>query len=320
MPQFKTFGIISALLVLAAGGCTTGQQLTMPPPGGSPAPSSVVYVSSFNSPAMLAIISLPVTASSTPTYITPTGLADPAELRFDKLLNLWAANDSVTSPAGVGYNRPLTNASSPFASVNIPTPSAPDAIAFDASGNLWVADGNLGKVYEFTGPFSGTTTPTPAVTLTGLNGPAGLAFDAAGNLYVANLGTSSVLIFNPPFTNGEAPTGSPITGLTEPDGIAFDASANLYIANFGGSIARKNAPTAGGGAAEITDTAKTMLSPSDIALDASGNLYATDLQQSKLFVFPTATAAFSATLAPSVTLTLTGFGAAHASGVAVGPP
>jgi len=322
MTRVLGFGIaaLGAISIAGFAGCN-GSGVVLPFPSSSPSPQ-VVYVSAFGT-SNLAIIPLPVTNVSVPTYISPTGLIASVQLTFDGSKNLWSMDDTTSSPAAVGYNRPLSGASSPFASVNIPTPAFPTAIAFDSSGNLWVTDGGQNKVFEFAGPtFSGTTSPTPAITLsTGVSGPDGLAFDTAGNLYVSNNGTNTVLIFDAPLTNGESPTLAPITGLHGPAGITFDASGNLYVANFSnGSIARKNAPTAGGGAVETTDTATTITSAEGLAFDASGNLYATDLQHSTLNVFPLATSAFSATLAPSVTLTLTGFGASSSGGVAVGPP
>ena len=57
----------------------------------------------------------------------------------------------------------------------------PDALAFDASGNLFVANSGNDTVSEFA---PGSTTPT--ATLSGLNRPIALAFDASGNLFVAN--------------------------------------------------------------------------------------------------------------------------------------
>ena len=58
----------------------------------------------------------------------------------------------------------------------------PDALAFDSSGNLYVANcSGSNTVSEFA---PGSTTPT--ATLTGLNDPEALAFDSSGNLYVAN--------------------------------------------------------------------------------------------------------------------------------------
>ena len=59
--------------------------------------------------------------------------------------------------------------------------NGPDALAFDSSGNLYVANGDGTTVSEFA---PGSTTPT--ATLTGLNDPEALAFDSSGNLYVAN--------------------------------------------------------------------------------------------------------------------------------------
>ena len=57
----------------------------------------------------------------------------------------------------------------------------PEALAFDTSGNLYVANYGNNTVSKFA---PGSTTPT--ATLTGLSGPDALAFDASGNLYVAN--------------------------------------------------------------------------------------------------------------------------------------
>jgi DNA-binding beta-propeller fold protein YncE len=75
----------------------------------------------------------------------------------------------------------------------------PRAIAFDGTGDLWLADAT-GKLLEFAAAdlgMSGILTPkviitaTPVVTLDGialsLDFPEGVAFDPAGNLWVANL-------------------------------------------------------------------------------------------------------------------------------------
>ena len=64
-------------------------------------------------------------------------------------------------------------------------------LAFDAAGNLYVANFNGNTVSEFscTGASKGTFA-------SGLSVPVGLAFDAVGNLYVANRGTNSVLEFS----------------------------------------------------------------------------------------------------------------------------
>ncbi len=72
------------------------------------------------------------------------------------------------------------------------------ALAFDASGNLYVANytgnGHIGSVNIYT---PGAT--TPRASLSGVNGPGALIFDGGGNLYVANTnnGSYSVSRFSP---------------------------------------------------------------------------------------------------------------------------
>ena len=65
-----------------------------------------------------------------------------------------------------------------FASTGL---SFPTGLAFDAAGNLFVANAGTGAVTKFsaTGTFVGTFA-------SGLAGPQGLAFDSAGNLYVTS--------------------------------------------------------------------------------------------------------------------------------------
>ena len=63
--------------------------------------------------------------------------------------------------------------------------SDPVALAFDSSGNLYVANQDGNTVSKFA---PGST--TASATLTGLNRPDALAFDSSGNLYVANVATA----------------------------------------------------------------------------------------------------------------------------------
>ena len=146
------------------------------------------------------------------------------------------------------------------------------ALAFDASGNLYVANEGNGTVSEFA---PGSTTPT--ATLTGLSYPVALAFDASGNLYVANDDrhdgeqvrsgehhahrhphraelsrspwrstpaatstwptTSSGTVSK--FAPGSTTPTATLTGLNDPDALAFDSSGNLYVANWAAAMARR---------------------------------------------------------------------------------
>jgi hypothetical protein len=111
-------------------------------------------------------------------------------------------------------------------------------IAFDANGNLWVANGgqaNYSSVVEFSAAqLAASGSPAPNVTLTpnagSLNQPAGLAFDASGDLWVSNMGANTVVEFTP---SQIASSGSPTPGVTVsgpslngPAGLAFDPPAS----------------------------------------------------------------------------------------------
>jgi len=75
----------------------------------------------------------------------------------------------------------------PTVSTFFSTLNDPAGVAFDAAGNLYVAN-------ELSNTIS-KVTPAGAVTTfvsSGLSYPAGLAFDAAGNLYVANEGSNTI--------------------------------------------------------------------------------------------------------------------------------
>src|SRR5207253_2507024 len=96
-----------------------------------------------------------------------------------------------------------------------------DALAFDAAGNLYVANYNLNTVSKFA---PGAT--TAGAILTGVSQPDALAFDTLGNLYVANYsGTVSK------FAPGAA--GATTLPASKPDALAVDGGGNLYVANLG---------------------------------------------------------------------------------------
>ncbi len=109
--------------------------------------------------------------------------------------------------------------------------TTPTGLAFDASGNLYVADygtGANGTTVTKIAPGGGTG----AVWGTGLSGPNGLAFDASGVLYVSNAGNGSAGngSLSTVGVNGGA-ASSWVTGLNAPYGLAFDSSGSLYVAN-----------------------------------------------------------------------------------------
>jgi len=102
-------------------------------------------------------------------------------------------------------------------------------LAFDSTGNLYVADGDAQTVYKFAPNGTRSVFVGPSVFAPGEN-PVGLAFDSSGNLFVSIetftvSGADSIVYFTP---TGVKNTFA--TGLTTPRGLAFDSSGNLFVA------------------------------------------------------------------------------------------
>jgi streptogramin lyase len=96
-------------------------------------------------------------------------------------------------------------------------------LAFDASGNMWVASSN--GVSEFSR--QGVAITTTAITAGGVSNPKAIAVDGLGQVWVANAnGTVSML------SNSGAAV-SPSNGYTvtsgTPSGIAVDISGSVWV-------------------------------------------------------------------------------------------
>ena len=145
----------------------------------------------------------------------------------------------------------------------------PNAIAIDASNNLWVADAGNNRVLEFDNPVgtnnlsanlvlgqpnftSNLANQGSTVSATTLYNPAGVAVDSNGNVYVSDYYNQRALEFNAPSTNDPAANqvwgqgglfttsscdngGVLATSLCYPIGIAVDGSNNVYIADWDNS-------------------------------------------------------------------------------------
>ena len=153
----------------------------------------------------------------------------------------------------------------------------PRGLAFDAAGNLWVADTGNHRVLRFGAVSLNNAAPVAADKVIGqrdftsgvANGggatsasvfdtPIGVAFDPQGNLYVADFRNARVLRF----------TASPESGA------ATAATAVWGQANF----------SARGVPAQASDS--FIAGPQGIAIDGNGNLYAADAGYNRVLAFP----------------------------------
>lgn len=208
--------------------------------------------------------------------------------------------NTIAGSAWVGDNGPAT----------VGILAQAEGIAFDASGNIYVADaGNhrvrkitrAGVITTFAGTgnagFSGDGGPANAAQL---NSPYGLMFDGAGDLLIADLGNARIREVTPDGNiatvagGGSLPAGGVNEGsaatsvaLTTPRNLASDGNGGFYISDFGANCVFRVASdgslttAAGsgiqgywgdGGSANRAD----LSNPAGLAVDRDGSLYIAD--------------------------------------------
>ena len=155
----------------------------------------------------------------------------------------------------------------------------PRGVAFDAAGNLWIADTGNNRVVRY-----------PASVLNSATQPAA---DLA-------IGQSNL-------TTGSANGGGPVSasGFDTPVALAFDAQNNLYVSDFGNTrvlrfaapVTANEAATAVWGEANFATrgvpqqaTASSMAGPAGLSVDNNGNLYVAVPGDNRVLIFPVATA------------------------------
>ena len=187
----------------------------------------------------------------------------------------------------------------------------PRSVAFDAAGNLWVADTGNNRVLRFNAAVLNSTTPPDAdivigqkdfisnttnaggtISAAGLDSPAAITFDSQGNLYISDFNNTRVLKFPGPFapstqtisasavwgqsnfTTRGVPQQASASTLAGPLGLSVDGSGNLYVASAADHRVLVFGPDTAAGSA-----AKNVLGQSDFVTTAAN-----------AGVFPTASA------------------------------
>jgi len=181
----------------------------------------------------------------------------------------------------------------------------PEAVAVDATGNLYIAEYGNNRIRKVTpsgiistvagGGSGGDGGPA---TNAWLNGPTGVAVDAAGNIYIAEYGNNRIRKVSPSGIistvagGGSGGDGGPATGasLYVPTGVAVDATGYLYIAEYGNNRIRKVSPSgiistvAGGGSGGDGGpaTGASLNGPWGVVMDTAGNLHVADTNNNRI--------------------------------------
>lgn len=122
--------------------------------------------------------------------------------------------------------------------LTLPGGTRPNAVTFDAAGNLWVTDNANDRLLAFgRNQLAASGSPTPLVVIdsdgTSIQDPIGLRFDGAGNLWVA--AADRLEMFVPTNLDQSGPTTPDRTlravGFDYPAGVVFDANGNLWLTN-----------------------------------------------------------------------------------------
>ncbi len=168
------------------------------------------------------------------------------------------------------YALPDTNDAAPIAVIGIGVAS-PDGLAFDSSGNLFVAnDTNPSTVTEYAPPFSNSSAPTATIS-NSVNYPWFLAFDSSGKLFVTDNANSTVTEYAPPYTG--APTTISNSSVSRPTGLAFDSSGNLFVANYYNGNVTEYAPPFSNTSPATAIISTGVNNPRGLAFDSSGHLF-----------------------------------------------
>ena len=178
----------------------------------------------------------------------------------------------------------------------------PAGLAFDSSGNLYIADSQNNAIRKVIASNSQITTAVGSGATSGrLSNPTGVAVDSSGNIYIASPGNNRILKYSGGSLSTFAGAGTAagfsgdgglaiIAQLADPQGVAVDAAGNVYIADTVNSRIRKvsngiistiagngvEGYSGDGGPASLAQ----LYSSHDVAVDKAGNVYIADTDNS----------------------------------------
>ncbi len=278
-------------------------------------------------------------ASGTPAAdIVLTGFTNPSSPAFGPDGSLWIADANrihafrpATLAAGGVQTADVTLSGSAIEGPGVP---GPRTVAFDQSGNAWVANVAGNSVSRFdVASLRRSGEPNASIVITGdaIDGPSAIAFDREGNIWIANADGRVVEylaarlnadITTAPDGELQGQTGpSVVNDLSNPQALAFDADDNLWVAYFSFNIIARYTTAERAMNGPIRPAVQLVL-PVDvllesIAFDDAGGLWFTSAAGK---VARLESAALSADGPSSASTILTVASLGYASGIAFNPP
>jgi hypothetical protein len=280
IPSQLTAGVVNAAphVMITGGAVGTPQGVTFDSSGNLWVMDPGATVDgAANTPALLKFSATQLTALATNdspapvAIITSTSFAFPQQSVFDSKGNQWVSdhnNNTILVFTAAQMMATGTNATVPAVVISSAAFNGPLGIAFDSSGNLWVA--NNGGV-----PVAGSTTGAMSATGTSI-----VEF-AAAHLPVPGSG-----MLTPDLTPDMTLSDDGNNSIQGPWELAFDTTGNLWSSNSGGtfslvkfakaSLAAAGSPTPAVTIASTTDMGNATLSGTNgLCFDNLGDIAAT---------------------------------------------
>ncbi len=247
---------------------------------GSPAnlaidPSENVWITTNNAPATL------VELSSSGTVLSGSGgYSNPTTSGLFGDLGPLAINGSGTVFLPTGYSNfweyvPATGYNGWWSQGGV---SHPVAVAVDASGDIWLPNGNVETLAEYSSSLT-PITPSAGYTGAGQNDTQTVAIDASGNVWLGNYyaSLSEYSSSGAPVSTSSGYTGG---GLGHVSDLAIDGADNVWAVNEGGGGTDIDISEFSSSGTAITGASgyagANLGGPNAIAIDGSGNVWVTD--------------------------------------------